>query len=211
MEAFLYSFLTPLRIAVLVLAYFAWPRLAGWYLIAFFAFAVLLKRVPYAPRHSMVATLKDAAADEVLTDASQPPQQVVLLYSPASDASRGFLRSFHSLARRYSSKTLRFYSMNIETDPTLARRFNINMSFFTQQVPTVMLLHRGRPRDQLPLLVGAAASGGAGAGAAGAGSGAVAGVRVKGGKARVLPLTPLGLELGFKLAERSKRDLGDDE
>jgi hypothetical protein len=201
MESFLYGILIALRVAVLALAYFAWPRLSGWYLIAFFGFAVLLKRQPYAPRRSMVAALRDYAADEVLQDRSQPPQQVVLLYSLAGSDSRGFLRSFHALARRYSSPCLRFYAANIDADPMLARRFNLDLSIFSRQVPTVMLLSRGRARDQLPLFIPTGSAAGAASSSAASGG--------AGDSGKVLALTPRTLEQGFQLAQRSAAVLDD--
>lgn len=206
-EHFLYDLLMPLRVAVLLLAYFAWPRLAGWYGIALFVFAVLLKRPPFVPARSLVAVLRDAGAAETLADPSQPPQQVVLLYSPAASRSKAFLRSFHALSRRYSSENLRFYAMNVDADPSLAQRYNINLALFTKQVPTVMLFARGRAIDQLPLLLG---GGNANSNSSGSGSdNNSSAVAKSAGRVRVLPLTAAGLEKEFALAARCEAVLSD--
>lgn len=57
---------------------------------------------------------------------------------------------WYAYSERYTTPSLRFLQVNVSRLPAIAKRYHINISGFTKQLPTVLIVENGRETVRFP-------------------------------------------------------------
>lgn len=83
-------------------------------------------------------------------DKDDAPLWLVMFYADWCETCAHATPLFCSLAAQHSSKRRIFATVDVAANPTVARRFNIDTSYRTLQLPTFVLFYSGREKRRLP-------------------------------------------------------------
>lgn len=97
-----------------------------------------------------VETLNAAKFAERALRLSKSPMCIVMFKASWCESCVHAEPLFCSLAAQYSSKKRIFCTVDVAENPTIARRFEIDTSYKTLQLPTFALFYRGREKLRLP-------------------------------------------------------------
>lgn len=121
------------------------------YLVAFAALYLLYPQ-PIHTGPDKTERLNPLSLQETVLQ-SNSPAWVVTFGTSWSLPCRQLSTTLASIANRYTTEKLKFGRIDVSDWPHLAKKYNIDVSSVTQQLPTVILFENGEEKVRLPQLV----------------------------------------------------------
>lgn len=137
------------RVTVLVLLYLTDTRIMGWYLVLM---GVLWQALP-APRYMgkrNITALNPARIESSIVKGDKKVMWLVLFKAAWSRHCDFFEPAFAELSLQYSTDLLRFGSVEVVQWPDAAKKFNIDTSHSSYELPSLILFEKGVEAKRLP-------------------------------------------------------------
>jgi Thioredoxin len=133
------------KAAVLCSMFLCDYRAFGWYGVLFTVMVIVLRHPFTQDDNNASVQMMDAVEFEELIEHNRFSNAQWLVHFFATWAPNDFTAVFGQLARRYSSKTLRFAKINIGAYAELAKKYDIDISALgNKDLPTVILFKGGK-------------------------------------------------------------------
>jgi len=148
MLMYLASGFTYAKIANLILWINTDPRFGGIFLILFIIQAMLLPEPSYSGPENVVYFRGTSLEDEINRD--KRIMWLVTFYTVWSPSCVNFAPIFSKLSAEYSLDNLKFGKIDVGRFPEVSKKYYVNDSSFSRQLPTVILFKNGVEEMRCP-------------------------------------------------------------